>query len=1082
MWGGVKKRTHYGDLFKNWSATRGLEELRTALYKEPRPWYLAFALHQHNHLLQDHHCARLLAWSTSVVELRPSLAAKREAYQYTQEMFRLFMHHHKVGSQTFNEYMRLCAVGSDLTSAFDWFKYWQEAQLGDYNALPTLTWLLYVAHTTPSDERAEDMALTVMDLYVQRFTGPPGSKNHAEERGKETDDSGARPTWSSSSFTHFEPNSPADAEALRRFFSAFKSLAPRLEQNAALRHFLDTIPLSDAEAAADCAAFGWPVESPHHVFPQLEQRLHVLDYAQANISCYAYGAPPCLRDSLLHPTFVAKLEHNAAEHNVSGVVALVEEYERRVKEEKQKTGGERSPALRRRTGEGELWGRYSDASAVAYRRRLIEEGGVTAELYHYLVVALATTQPTAALRTLDDMVAANLQPLDLTRAAVLVAVRDSPDDQRRLFKQQLDEMDARARWDADHDTFKVVEAYWKYNYGEFFHHRNSLSRTEFYLYLLARLGPKHVQQLLLDTQTHGLLATAEDLVVLDENLRHASRLFYRARVGRGPVQAALDAISHHMPKLDISLVGSMPHFENYYVEAADGIAHSEDAIAALLRPYDTLYVLDTSFIETSESFLGIGAVTTPPTREQSGAGASQSLVLIPYLTLAQLASSVASSAVFTSFDPALQQAIRSEPFLASQRLRALFAMISSSSTAEAPHTGASTAPSPNRRARVLHFTECLCANQVDAAVLDKLHLSPATSDNDQLLLVLAMLSCLKPQATQLVLCTDDVQLVERLELLQNSDLFGSAVGVVSTAPPANLDVEKNLVDDNPVWRDDSWNAATPEFEPRLEVAVDTPASHQPPARSEPGVPSVPHVAPNQQPHEESVEPTHGAVSSASPETLDSPWLALLAEAAEETSNDITDVAAPSAAPARTSNVVVADTEASATAADAVPSSSSLFAPTEAEHELREKVMNLYETPYDVVPVGVRMQNASALGSLFAEFDSIDPELREAQAADRAAASSRLSQGGDDGNAGGASRRRHRRSVLEKEMLANRGYSNKERFRMARQLSNQSGGRVPFNMRYRVVEANVRDPRNAHLRKVYQESLEKKRAAFKRHHG
>lgn len=1094
MWGGLKKRINYGDLFKKWSASRGLEELRIALYKEPRPWYLAYALHQHNHLLQDHHCARLLSWSTSIVELRPTLAAKQEAYQYTQEMFQIFMRYHKVGRETLNEYLRLCAVGADLTSGFEWFKYWQEAQLDDGAALHTLSWLLECARVTPNDERAEDMALTVMELYLDRFAEQRESVSD-EQRGS----SGSEAPLASSlqeeqqqqqqrtpPFHHYAPTAPEDVEALRRFFSVFKSLEPRLHQNEQLRGFLDTIPLSRAAADANCAEFGWPVESAHRLFPQLEQHIHTRDGAQDSSLLCASVTAPRLRDSLLHPAFVEKLQSAAANHSVGEVVALVEEYERRVAKERAKTGDERAPTLHRRSND-ELWRRHADPSAMAFRRRLIAEGGVTPELYHYLITALATTQPTAALRTLEGMKAANLQPLDLTRAAVLVAVRGSTADQRRLFRQQLDEIDARARLDADHETVKAVEVYWKYDYVSFFHYRNALSRMQFLLFLLARLGPQPVQQLLLDTQTHGQLATAEDLVVLDDDLRHASRLFFRAQVGRGAVQSALDAVSHHMPKLDISLVGTLPHFENYFVEAADEVAHSEAAIQALLQPYSTIYVLDTSFIETSESFLSVGA-SSPSSSSSSfsagetgggGAGSdeaapsSKSLVLIPYFCLAQLASSVSRSDTFTSFDPALQQAIRSEPFLASQRLRALFAMISSSSTACPPSL--STPPAAGttkdaekgdlnarcRRARVLHFSECLCANQVEPALLDRLHLSPASNDNDQLLLVLAMLSSLKPSTARLVLCTDDTQLVEQLATLQSFPLFASAVEVVSTAPPANFDLDKDLVDDNPVWRDARMSDVL-EFEPRLSVKAEVPPQGS----------ALPHdantggaereqqaVIPPKSEFHDSAQDTLTAVSAE--DTIESPWLALLDE--ENLSTASTSAVPP---------------------APFSPTISSSSASTDDEQDLRDQLMNLYETPYDVVPVGVRMRDASALGSVFDEFDSIDPEQREARAADRAAARSRLAQG--DSSSRGQQQQKRRRysrgSPLEKEMLANRGYSNKDRFQMARRLSNQSGGRVPFNMRYRVVEANVRDPRNAHLRKVYEEGLAKKRAAFKRHRG
>lgn len=1047
MWGGVKKRTHYGDLFKKWSATRGLEELRIKLYKEPRPWYLAYSLHQCNHLLQDHHCARLLAWSTSVVELQPSLAGKQQAYRYTHEAFQLLVRHHKVGAETLHEFLRLCAVGADLTSAFDWCKYWREAHLDGGDALSTLTWLLCVARAAPSDERAEDVALTVLELYRDRFGGVNTAAGEAEALAS------SPPQLSSL---------PVEAEDQNQFFSVFKSLEPRVQQNAVLRDFLRSLPLSHATAVATCAEFGWPSKSSHCLFPQLELHQHVpLETTREEMSRYASAGPPRLRDSLLHADFVARLETSAASKNVGEVVALVEAYERGVREEQARTReGDRPSGQHRRSSRSSrddtLWRSCGDASAFAFRKPLVQRGGVTPELYHYLITALATVQPSVALTTLTQMAEANLRPLDLTRAAVVVAVADSPADQRRLFQQQLDDIEARVRLDSDNDTVTAAEAYWKYDYVAFFHYRNALTVAEFYLYLMARMGPQAVQQLLLDVQRHGPLATKDDLVVLDEDLRNASRFFFRSRVGRAAVQNALDTISHHQPKLDISLVGTVPHFENYYVEEADAIAHSEAALQTLVQPYDVVYVLDTSFIETSEAFLGVGKAGAGGNSSTSSGKSSNSLVLVPYLSLAQLAASVSGTEAFTSFDPALQQAIRSEPFLASQRLRSLFAMVASSPSATRH----------SRHARVLHFTECLCANQVEQAVLDRFGLAPATNDNDQLLLVLAMLSCLKSEKARLVLCTDDAQLVEQLEALQHCPLFGSAVEVVSTSPPANLDLEQNLIDDNPIWRDGLRGEAE-SFVPRLNIAADVSNVQSggdmeaeallPESDAPTSVASV--LSSSAAAEESSVAEADVAVES--------PWLALLEE----------DGDGESGSSAVTSAKTVLDSAANAlaTTTTSSPATSSAAA---ADQELRDRLMSLYETPFDVVPIGVRMEEASAVGSVFDEFDSMDPQQREEVAAHRAAAHSRLSPG----EGGEAGQPRRRRSALEREMLSNRGYSNKDRRQLARQLSNRSGGRVPFNMRYRVVEANVRDPRNAHLRQVYAAGLEKKRSSFKRRQG
>lgn len=1069
MWGGLKKRTHYGDVFRRWSASQGLDVLRTALYKEPRPWYIAYTLHQANHLLQDHHCARLLAWSTSIVELRPSLAGKQEAYRYTQEMFSIFVRRHKVGQQSLYEYMRLCAVGKDLSSAFDWFKYWQEAQLGAHDTLSSLSWLLRVAALSPNDERVEDMALTVLELYTERFALPSADTTAKNEAAATT---AASPSFATTS-RHFQPTTPVEEAELRRFFCLFQQLAPRVEANAQIRAFLETLPVCATEALADCAAAGWPTDSAHRVFPQLEQHISS-DLTKVGLGKGSNASEdesrrigrdslPRLRDSLLHPSFIAKLEDSAAQHNAAAVVALVEDYEEHVRHERERTGSDRVPAVRKRTREGELWRLYADPTAMAFRRRLVEEGGVTPELYHYLITALAATQPSAAVRTLTRMEEAQLRPLDVTRATVLVAVQDCAEVRLRLFQQQLEEMRLRARLDEDYDTVKVVEAYWKYDYVDFFHYRNALEKKEFYEFLLHRIGPQALQQLLLDAQAHGPTATPEDLVLLDEDLCTASYRYFRAQVGRSAVERALDGISTHMPKLDMGLVGTLPHFGDYCMDGDDSIAHSTAALQGLVQPYETIYVLDTSFVETSEAFFTVGA-------------ASPSLVLVPYLCLLQLAESVANADRFVTFDPALQQMTRTEPFLASQRLRGLFAMISAPAASRPAGAG--------RRTRVLHFTECICANQVDQQVLDALGLSPSSSDNDQLLLILAMLSSLKAPKTRLVLCTDDAQLVEQLECLRSSSLFGSAVDVIRTAPPKQLDLEKNLINDNPVLNGaDEWGSAEA-FEPRLRIAADLRALSEDKAGSVAGEPQT--VADSSVTGRDAVCSSHGEAAAgvergassnvpmkvpvAVSSSMDSPWLELLKEEGEE-EEDTVEVAR--AAPASTREVA----STSATAPPPLPAMSPV------EQERRARLMDLYESPFDVVPVGVRMEEASTVGSVFTEFDSLEPELREARAADRAAARSSLSL--EDGKAnkrGGGKTRRRRLSVLEEEVLANRGASNKDRFQMARQLSNWSGGRVPFNLRYRVVEANVRDPRNSHLRSAYEAALAKKRFSFKQKHG
>ncbi|ESL07416.1 hypothetical protein TRSC58_04894 [Trypanosoma rangeli SC58] len=136
----------------------------------------------------------------------------------------------------------------------------------------------------------------------------------------------------------------------------------------------------------------------------------------------------------------------------------------------------------------------------------------------------------------------------------------------------------------------------------------------------------------------------------------------------------------------------------------------------------------------------------------------------------------------------------------------------------------------------------------------------------------------------------------------------------------------------------------------------------------------------------------------------------------------------------------------------------------------EKLMNVYESEHAVVPVGALMAEASSLGSVFEQFDVLGPDPQM----DCAAASPVPRQ-----TPGQSNERPRRRSLLEAEARKNRGASNKQRFLLAKRLSNISGGRVPFNFRYRVLDVDIRDPKNKPYEDAYKEGVAKKRESFKR---
>ncbi|KAG8349015.1 hypothetical protein ERJ75_000706200 [Trypanosoma vivax] len=971
MWGGVKIRTQYAEIFRSWSASQRLEVLRRQLYKEPRPWYLFWRLHQHRHLLGDHHCARVLSWCASIVQLERRPVARRQAYMYGQQVFQLMVHSHKVGHESYQEFFRLCAVGRDLTTAFRWQQYLVEA--GESSPMHHYTWLLTIAALSPNDESAEDMAEAVWETYMARYCSTVRNELTGE-----------------TAIAHFQPSTDEEREQLDKLFRSFVALRPRIrsDANPKLVEFIDSLPTSITTGNPGTS---WPTTSRHHIFPHLEAGV---GWEGATLE------RPCLRDSILNAQFVEDLEKEAFVGNTRGVVALVQEYRGRVVAEK-----ERASAVRFRAGERDIWQHYSDPTAVDFRKLLVEEGGVTAELYHYLIVAMSTLQPSLALRTLGRMKESKLRVLDLTRAVMIVRCEGLPQEQLSLLRDQLKEMEERRKIDEDYQITREVELFWKFNYAEFLHYRNALHREALYQILLEGLGAVRVQQLLLESEACGACSPV-DVVVVDKDFREAAAKYYRRSRGKTEVDKALDEITHHLPKLDISLVGSCEHFSNYALPEEDFVATDIASLARKLTGYDTVYVLDSSFVESSEAFLFLGHSGS------SGTSANRSLILVPLCCLQQLSSAFDQSSEFVSYDEALQEANQTEPFIASQRLRSLFSLLASQNNTV--------------KARVLHFSECLLSHTVVANDSNAVQLQPAVSDNDHFLMVLAMIRAVTPASTEVVACTDDMQLVGRLSDKGFASFFAAEVRVISSEPPKDVVLlDEGLINDSP------------------EICV--------PSNFEP-VLNFPMPRPNETPSMTTNAPVV-SLPITKPESDAAPWLDMLENDGLEKRESAT------------SDTPLRKAEGTTTSET-----------DDAQRYL--KLMDTYESEHSIVPVGVHMAAASSLGSVFEQFDAISPdEAFEREITRATMIATAQSEGAGSGT--GTGNRPRRRSLLEKEELKNKGKSGRQRYRLARRLSNLVGGRVPFNFRYKVIEVDIRNQNNKAFGDAYRAAVAKKREFFKK---
>lgn len=887
MWGGLKGRAHYGHVFRQWNATKPIEEVRQALFKEARPWFIVHSLHEHRHHVSDHHGSRLLSWCTTVTQLAKTVEEKRRAYQYSQEVFRILSNHHQVGEASILEYMRLCAVGKDLSAAYSVYQHFvlnvSAAPIaGDSEScakcLPSfqksstiklvyLAWLSRIAMLSPSDEKAEDMIMGIVDLFTQKIGPLPCDSVPARSvaEGNSLKECSVWPTLA-----------PVEQEQLQYLCCCLVSLVPRVEEKK-LRATLKSIPISAREAKEYLQSHGWPFSAHHHSFPCLEggrmyDTDHIIrDVKHGNSNCgsspySSFSILPHLKDSILNPTWIEQLETSAFRyHNVQDVIRVLESVQRLVQKEMECTkNGSPPPHSVLRRQESMLWRHLRDPSAILFREKIVKNGlhSITPELYHYLIVALAPLKPTAALRTLQRMQDAKLRVLDLTRAYLIIHVRESPVDQDKLFTEQLNEMESRKRLDEDHRMNAHLEAYWKYDYVTFFHYQNMLSKENFLFFLMKGLGVRAVQDLLLrhyfsssksdpDALTREDEAKKQlqvDLVVLDADLRHATYRFLSQAFGEVSVQTCLDEVTEVMPQLDISLIGGdIPHFETYSlvssgataakkciandtdkekfkshqhlpVENSEEVGKKEDFIATdipslrrLLAPYDQIYIVDASFVETGDAFLGLGKEQTLKFRENISTAtfpAQQktlhSLVLIPYLTLRQLADSAAQSSTFVSFDSSLQQEIKQESSLALHRLHSLSSWICGHRVRNSISATLDSPPPSIRNAvvRVLHFTECFLSQLLPRSALQSLTLGDDREENHQMLLILSLLRTLAPTNARVILCSDDEHLNSTLEAVsarRSASTFSpfSVSATTRNASVANSSTDDTLAADGP---------------------------------------------------------------------------------------------------------------------------------------------------------------------------------------------------------------------------------------------------------------------------------------------
>ncbi|CUE71497.1 Hypothetical protein, putative, partial [Bodo saltans] len=799
MWGGIKHARDYSHHFREWSSSKPLENLRKALFREPRPWYLGFQIDKFNHAIDERTSEKLMRWCTSIVSLESNSTRRKEAYHNSHELFALMMNRKKLSDATLAQFFSLCEVGGDVTSAYQWIRLMvdqrrEQASLSSdsHVEVPSsqqpyqlwhYVWLLRIVMRSPNDDVVGEMVQAVREVYETIFSPP-------SEIGVEGEDLGGEETSSDRSVVeHMVCDNFDEALLQRELFALARKLAPRI-QDAELRSWCfraeSSLMISDEVAAATSTEVRSAMKLQHWVFPQLDAQIapheENAEISKKTENKAFYQSPPTIEnpyliDSLLSPQFLEKLMSASTSFDVKGVGFWIQAFLEDIAAEKAKISSADQHTKKRQhtptsTNPIPVWRDYRNPSHHEFRKMIIEDQGVPAELYHYLIVALSQTSPRMAVLTKSKMSARGMRTLDLTRAVLIAACKDSFDDQKALLLEQQTDFAKRVQLDIDFETPKVVEVYWKFEYHEFLHLRNGVKKMQdFYVLLMDALNVPDVQRLI--AATSDTLIHEEELVAVDEEARDAVYCTLRKRRGAVEVEDALDIITEHCPMLDLALINSFPHFKEYTLADNDEIATTVDELSRRLfssssQPRD-VYLMDSSFIETSERFFTASNQTG---RERA--------IVIPWFCLKHLVETV-DGVGEQCMDAEMGKIQKHERNVAIQRLQQISTMLLQQ---RAPgYVGP--------KFIVLHFSECLLAQSISRA--DFPSLSPETSDDDLMSSILLLLSTISTRTSvstgEVLLCSDDPQLVEQVTNEETSTIASCLrqVTVLSTPPVEEAD-------------------------------------------------------------------------------------------------------------------------------------------------------------------------------------------------------------------------------------------------------------------------------------------------------
>lgn len=1084
MWGGIKHFKDHSNFFREWSANKPLEQLRKSLFTEPRPWYLGSQIHQFNHLIDDNAGSRLMRWCASVYSLEPHPQRKADAYHYSQELFSLMIARHRPADHTFAQYLSLCEAGGDVSSAYQWIRYMVDHRSAfnasstrsssgeeeDVNSAPSggaadaayqlwhYVWLLRVVMNSPNDDVVDEMVAAVKEVYETFFCAGDellSTGGQTTQLVEEMVDASADGMvgFGKIIVRHMVCETYNDQVLQWELFSLMTRLRPRM-QDRELKAWC-TMAAASMENAGPYprTAVLEALKLNDWVFPVLD--------AGERIPQSPSIRNPLLVDSLLGDAFVEKIQSASFAHSVHEVGFWIQAYLEDIAAEHQKlgpTGSNKKHYYAHRptaTNPIPIWRDYVNVSHQAFRKKLVESQGVSAELYHYLIVALCQSSPRLALATKKKMVEQGMQVLDLTRAVLIAACRESVEEQKTLLVEQQKDFAYRNQLDADHDASKIVETFWKFEHHEFFHLRNGVARMrDFYCLLMEELGVTDVQRLI--AAVADVPMQEEEVVVLDEDAREAVYSSLRKRRGAEAVGNALDVITEHCPLLDLALVNAIPHFGDYTLAANDEIATSVEELSMRLlgAPTDNgsqggpvrhaVYLLDSSFIEASEQFFTVAS---------SGKPDGHSILVIPWFCLRQI-SETAEGNVKHCMDADVIKWKQKERSLAIQRLQQV-AMLLSQQHKQGSNSGT--------RIVLLHFSECMLAQSLSKSFLPSL--SPETSDNDLMcclsLMISTMMASVPSTVVQVMLCTDDPALLSTVRNEEDSGTRDAQrvfdnISVVTT--PKGEQYERNGEEGGLSLGSAAVKMVSDiasAFEPKLVSTAQRKGEDRPPVevRADVSKKSLSACA--------DVDVTCEGVSA---EPAADDLFGVMSDGHLETQLNSVEVSSPT----HSSNTLQPADGAPTwlSMLDGLDGSGEVSKGPE-ENPVREEggeAPHGERSPTTFVDVAEgEQEEPSGESPMYSEFGVRSPDEQMAFEMRR-----RAGRGHDETS-------KRRRTTLQREYAENRGYTKKGRLQLARQLSNAVGRRVPFNFRYKVFEANVNDPRNARLRRSYDDAASLKRS-------